>query len=315
MDGEKEKNAPILTGMIEEIKELVNKHPVRGNKKTSLTCRVNYDLAYNHREGLEIEEWIKRGYFDIICLGVDADAEADAPVRPYVQMRGDGNCKICASMEGYFYYVGGSTNIGALKKTGPRELRAVAANAYAMGGDGLQLFNFCCTDEPWDRRVLNELSSEESLEFSDKNYVFFMPGTTKLAAASYWDSKLMLTRGEMEKEFRFFAADDTEKAKQYCNLPEIELKMTIMGLNRPCDIEVCLTGMPLGINHKHENAGKMESWADTLYYETPPPVLKRGENVLLIKRLRTNDHYSGEIEILEMELAVSYKQFNVIGAF
>ena len=312
-EGEKEKNAGLMTEMVCKARLLTEKRSKEAGKPIKLTARVEYDPAVNRMEGLEVEKWVKAGYLDTLYLGVVADCTPDASIDEYVELCKGTGCKVCPSLEGQFYWVGGMSRLGPVRVPTIEMARALAANTYEAGGDGIQLFNFCCSDGPWDRRILTEIPYPEQIGFKDKLYYFTMAPWRSFSLTCRWDSRLMLRCGEMEADYSFFTAEEVELANGLYQKPVGRLMMRIMGLNKREDVEFRLNGGILRPELQTENYWDWDSWSDILYFDVPAEALKKGRNELKLIRRKENEGYIGEVEVIEMELAVSYPKSNVIG--
>ena len=87
---------------------------------------------------------------------------------------------------------GGGTGLrpgnGVVDSYGPPSIeymRAVAANHYVSGADGISLFNFTCADGAFSRDALVELADPRALEGRDKQYVLGLWP---------WDAQIYYTR-------------------------------------------------------------------------------------------------------------------------
>jgi hypothetical protein len=312
-EGEKEKNAGLITDMVRRARLLTEKRSKETGRKIKLTARVEYDPAVNLAEGLDVAGWVREGYLDILYLGVIADCTPDAPIDDYVNMcRGTG-CKVCPSLEGQFYWVGGMNRMGPVRVPTVEMARALAANTYDAGGEGIQLFNFCCADGPWDRRILDEIPYPEQIRFKDKLYYFTMAPWRSFNLTCRWDSRLMLRYGQTEACYSFTTAENVELAESLYQQPVGRLMMRIMGLNKREDVEFRLNGKVLVPGREAENYWDWDGWSDILYFDVQAETLKKGRNELKIARTKENEGYIGEIEVIELELAVIYPKSNVIG--
>mgnify|MGYP001307955892 CR=1 FL=1 len=90
--------------------------------------------------------------------------------------------------------------------------------------------------------------------------------------------------------------------------------MRIMGLNKRNDISIRLNDADLVPEEKTENYWDWDSWSDIIYLNITASIIKK-VNKLKIKRESINAGYIGEIEVIEMELAINYLQHNTIGGF
>ncbi|MHB1453880.1 MAG: glycoside hydrolase family 10 protein [Saccharofermentanales bacterium] len=313
-EGHKKENAALMTDIVREVKQMVSCSAVEKGKDIKLTARVEYDPEVNAAEGLEIESWIRSGYLDILYLGVIADCTPDAPVSYYIRTCKNSGCKVCPSIEGQFYWVGGMNRMGPVRVPSVEMVRAFAMNAYAEGADGIQLFNFCCTDGPWDRRILTEVPYPEKIRYEDKLYYFTMHPDRIFSLTQRWDSRLMLRPGESETDYHFDVSEDFSGAEKVKLHPEVRLMMRIMGLNQRDDVSIFLNGTELFSEKGTENLWDWDGWSDILYLPCLSVNFRKEDNMLQMIRKRNYQNYAGNIEVIEMELTVNYPKGNVIGS-
>ncbi len=313
-EGLKKENAVLITDMVREIRQMVRCRAAEKGKEIKLTARVEYDPEVNSAEGLEVENWIKNGYLDILYLGVIADCTPDAPVSDYIKICEGTGCRVCPGIEGQFYWVGGMNRMGPVRVPSVEMVRAFAMNAYEAGADGIQLFNFCCTDGPWDRRIITEVPYPEKIRYEDKLYYFTMSPDRIFSLTQRWDSKLMLRSGESETYYNFTISEDLPDTGKLLPLPRMKFMMRIMGLNQRDDISILVNGTELFPEKETENLWDWDGWSDILYLPCRSEILRKGGNILELHRKRSYQNYTGDIEVIELELSVSYPQSNIIGS-
>ncbi len=137
-------------------------------------------------------------------------------------------CRVFPGIEGQLHWAPGSGGGGAgirpgngvIDGFGPPGIeyaRAVAANHYAAGADGISLFNFTCADGPVDRALFDELANPEALALKDKQYVLAVwPPDAQIYYAP-WTSRFRLAPGETAASYPLVVADDPQAAARRCN--------------------------------------------------------------------------------------------------
>jgi hypothetical protein len=304
-DEEKQKGAGLMTTWVEQVRQLVDAKGKKRGRPLRLTVRVEFDPEVNRAEGLDVEGWVRKGLVEIICLGVIGDATPDAPADWFIQRcRGTG-CLVCPSLEGMFYWVGDA--LGAVRTASLENVRAAAAAYYLAGADGLQMFNFCAVDKPWDHRIVEELAEPERFAFADKHYVFTLWPGALMCLRDPWESKLLLYNDEEQASLPVRLGDDFERARSFEVRPVGKLKLQVDALNRKDDLLVSWNGVTCSPRPESQNQFAWDSFSvDTVYFDVPNEALRQGENVLQIKRQRRLAGFGGLIEFQSCELEVVY---------
>lgn len=176
---EAEKNASLITGMVETVKKLVDSVGKLHNKKILLAARVPADMDDCIKKGLDVKEWVRLGLVDFLTQGVHWRGEPAMPVAEFKKRLGR-EIPVYASLDDGTY--------------NPREIyshgmfRGMASHALAQGAGGAYLFNYfftayneadqklqpekgtvvCRTIAP---QLLHELGSLETLKKRNKIYM------------------------------------------------------------------------------------------------------------------------------------------------
>jgi len=304
-DGEKQKGEGLMTAWVEQVRQLVDAKGRHRGRPLRLTVRVEFDPEVNRAEGLDVESWVRKGLVEIVCLGVIGDATPDAPADWFIQLcRGTG-CLVCPSLEGFFYWVGDA--LGAVRTTSVENARAAAATYFLAGADGLQMFNFCAVDKPWEHRIVEELADPDRFAFADKHYVFTLwPGALE-CLRDPWLSKLVLYNDEEQASLTVRLGDDFERARSFGVGPVGKLKLQVDALNRKDDLLISWNGVPCSPRPESQNQFAWDSFSvDVVYFDVPNEALRKGDNVLQIKRQRRLAGFEGLIEFQSCELEVVY---------
>jgi hypothetical protein len=133
---EAEKNAPLITGLVEAVKKIADSVGKIYNKKIWLTARIPATISDCKKKGLDVQEWAKRGWLDFLTLGVHWRGEPAMPVAEFKKQLGF-EIPVYASLDDGTY--------------NPREVyshgmyRGMASHAMAQGADGAYLFNYFFT--------------------------------------------------------------------------------------------------------------------------------------------------------------------------
>jgi hypothetical protein len=311
-EGEEQAGMPRMTALIRDLRAMT-----RDAGKT-LSARFEYDPDVCIASGLDVATWLEEGLLDQITLGGVGDHTPDAPCDWWVERAHASGCVVCPGMEGQLHWVpgcgGGGT--GTRSGNGVRDgfgpptmayMRAVTANHYRSGADGISLFNFTCADGPFDRAALYDLADPEALALADKEYVATMwPADAQIYHDGKWKSRFALPPDANEAVYPLRIADDIAAATRRGLAPKGVLTLDLKGLNRLTDIEVSLNGVPLssdGATYNHYDHG---CWLDVIQFEVPARALQTGDNALRIRRLVDTPGFAGAIEVRKCVLELTY---------
>jgi hypothetical protein len=308
--GREAEGAPRLTALVAQLRDLAH-----GRGKT-LSARFEYDPGVCRASGLEVERWLGEGWFDQITLGGVGDHTPDAPADWWIEQAHRHPCVVCPGLEGQLHWVPGCgaggtgthAGNGVADGFGPPSMaymRAVAANHYRSGADGISLFNFTCTDGPFDRLALTELADPAALVGKDKQYVAAMWPHDAQVYYGRWQSRFVL-KPDQEAAAHALVIADRFPALAPATAPSARLTLDLMGLNRLTDIEVSLNGTPLrwnGYTYNHYDHG---CWNEVVQYEVPVGCLLTGENRVGLRRLAATPGFAGDIEVRKCVLDLSF---------
>jgi hypothetical protein len=309
--GAEQAGMPLMTGLMRQLRDLTRQAGL------TLSARFEYDPFVCIASGLDVERWLAEGLLDQITLGGVGDHTPDAPCEWWVARAHPAGCRVYPGMEGQLHWAPGSGGGGAGTHPGDgvrdgfgppsiEYMRAVAANHYASGADGVSLFNFTCADGPFERAALTELADPAALALRDKQYVIAVwPPDAQIYYAP-WQSRFRLEPGASETTCAIRVADDVQDATNRGLAPALTLTLDLMGVNRLGDIEITLNGTPVswtGYAYNHYDHG---CWNDTLTFDVPAAAVRRGENALCLRRLRENAGFAGAVEVRKCILDIRY---------
>ena len=310
--GEEQAGAPGMTALVRELRTMTRR------AGRTLSARFEYDPQRCLSSGLEVEVWLAEGLLDQITLGGVGDHTPDAPADWWIERAHGAGCVVCPSMEGQLHWVpgcgGGGTGTrpgdGVHDGFGPPSmayLRAVAANHYRSGADGISLFNFTCADGPFDRAAFTELADPEGLAGQDKQYVVAVwPPDAQVYYHAKWQSRFALAPDVAEASYPLRLADDIEGDRQRGRAPTAVLTLDLKGLNRLSDLEVSINGVPVawtGYQYNHYDHG---CWNDIVRFAVPASCLRTGENRIGLRRCAPTPGFAGAVEVRKCLLDLAY---------
>ena len=132
--GEGQKNAPLMTQLVKEIRAKVDEVSKTRKKKILLSARVPPTVEACLDKGLDIQEWIRLGLLDFVSIGIHWRGDPSLPVDRFIKELEPTNIPVYASIDDGGY-------------RDPREpfshgmFRGMASHILAQGADGIYLFN------------------------------------------------------------------------------------------------------------------------------------------------------------------------------
>ena len=311
--GEEEVGMPRMTDLVSRLRDMT-----RHAGKT-LSARFEYDPQMCIASGLDVERWLDQGLLDQVTLGGIGDHTPDAPSDWWVERAHGRGCKVFPGMEGQLHWVpasgGGGTGTrpgsGVEDGFGPPSMeymRAFAALHYLSGADGLSLFNFTCADGPFAREALTELADPAGLEFKDKQYVAAVWPWDAQIYITPWVSRFRLEPGEPLASYSFRVGDDLDLARRAECLSNAVLTLDLKGINRLSDVQVSMNGAALEWNGYHYNHYDHGCWNDIVRFTVPPLALRRGDNLIELRRMRENPGFAGALEVRKCILDLKYSR-------
>ncbi len=128
-------NAPLMTQLVKDIRQKVDKTSIKQGRKILLSARVAPTVEQNMMKGLDIREWLRLGLLDFISTGVHWRGDPAMPVAQFRKELGeDLNIPFYSSIDDGGYR--------------PREPwshgmhRGMCSHILSQGADGIYLFNY-----------------------------------------------------------------------------------------------------------------------------------------------------------------------------
>jgi len=301
-NGQEQAGMPKMTQLVQDLRAMTKA------KGKTLSARFEYDPHHCIATGLDLQTMLAERLFDQITLGVTGSHVPDAPIDWWVEHTRGTTCKLCPGMEGVLHWIpapgGGGTGTlpaidGVEDDYGPPSMaymRAVASVQYMTGADGISLFNFTCTDGPFDRAAFTELADPEAMKFKDKQYV-----------ARVWYKPFRMTASQQSASYTLRLADDFQAASGLGRTPSAVLTLSLRGIGQIDDIEVRINDTPLDFNGYHYNQSDHGSFSDVLKYDVPESALRHGDNTVELLRAKGNSGFAGDVGVRKLILDVEYQ--------
>jgi len=311
--GHQEAGRPLMTQLIRDLRAITRQ------AGRTLSARFEYDPHAVIASGLDVETWLDERLLDQITLGVTGDHAPDSPSRWWIDRAHRAGCRVFPGIEGQLHWIAscGTGGAGLHPGNGVEDgfgppsmpyMRAVAANHYADGADGLSLFNFTCADGPFPRQTFTELAEPSAMAFGDKQYVAAVWPSDHQIYQSHWTSRFRLAPDEPRAAYPLRIADDLPEAQRRDLAPSAVLTLDLMGLSAIDDVEIRVNDVPLAWNGDLYNHYDHGGWNDVVRFDAPTAALRQGENAVTIHRLKDNPGFSGNIEVRKCVLEIRYRR-------
>ncbi|MDR3194166.1 MAG: hypothetical protein LBT76_02600 [Tannerella sp.] len=309
--GEGEKNAPLMTGLMKDVKEKIDAVSARTGRKIYLSARVPVDMDFALQKGLDVREWVRLGLVDFLTVGVHWCGNTAMPVIKFRRDLRREDIPIYATIDDGGYR--------------PREnyshahYRGAASHLYAQGADGVYLFNYFMNSEyasdveagsqalrTKTPDLLHELGSPQTLR--RRNKIFALDDGASEAYGYRPDTPLPLdVTTDRPATADVFIGDFLE-----ADVPgEVVL---FLRTARPVSLELTVNQTVVDDLHPEYitrlDRGNNLSGTETVYaFRFPAAALKRGNNAVGI---RSTD---GDVKVKRIEIALIYGEVQKHGYF
>lgn len=323
-----EECAPVMTQFVRDVKAVLTEWGERRGKRLSLGVIVPYSLNGCRLQGLDLPTLARLELVDMVCL-----------LTPFLATMGHDVHDAKLKLPGVQVYAGCDRNLaygfdGSTRVVPLETYRAMAMDYWRQGADGIYLFNVmswtmnyaksCAAvkrhggqgeteDGPidYDRELMNEVGSLETLEGLDKLYVAM--GTDDVP------SRLPVTvPAGGEAGVRVRVGDDIAAAARSGKLVGVELQTVSPDCSDYGDYTVKLNGVDLSRQYafvpyaeKPGNAllfpeparrGALPPLENVRRHAVNPVYLNTGLNAVTIKS------YGPALTVTDVELAVRYRR-------
>lgn len=232
--GEERQHAAAMTEFVREVQQTLNEIGKKRGREYLLAIRVPDTPAISRRSGLDVETWLEEGLLDLLIVGggympyaarlkelIDLAHQHQLPAYPCVN---------------HF--------------RGPVQMRSLASNFWALGGDGFYLFNFFgVTGEEvnagWgasDVSSLREIGSVETLRGKDKVYLADTGETRTYIGYSNPENQFPV-RIVSGRAVELVVGDDLQAAAAEGLLKEIRLEFTVSNVAADEHVQLRVNGV------------------------------------------------------------------------
>ena len=317
--GEGEKNAHLITQVVRDVREILDRKSKAVGRKLELSVRVPPTFAIALAFGIDVGTWVEEGLLDILIVGAVKEAAAHRlPVEEYVNAARDKGIKVLAQC------LGGSHKYNPAKSAGPlwheppgfsnEMYRASAATYWQAGVDGLYLWNShlyavqCAAY--YDYRPWYELGDPVSLASLDKHYVVddrraLRGAGTQVGSKTVPDPQIPvdLARPGDSADIVFDIADEPDGGVGRTRPRDATLRLMIRQHTSLDELTVELNDRRLDWSSGCRRLFYNESWIDFAVESA----LKNGWNRLRIKLKSRNQYVKCPLTLERVEVIVRYQ--------
>jgi hypothetical protein len=289
--GEEEQNLDTMTEFVRQVRRTLDKIGQDRGRPHLLAIRVLDTPAFSRRTGLDVQRWLEEGLVDLLVVGggympyagrlkelIDAARRHNVPAYPCLN---------------HF--------------RGPLQMRTVASNFWALGGDGFYLFNYFGVtgrevNPGWgasSAESLGQVGAPETLRGLDKLYKPD-PGTATSYIGYNNATGQLPVRLIDGTPVELVVGDDVEEACAGDQLEELRLRVQVADVSKTAAIAVQVNGTSVS-REKIQRADET-----TFDVDLSAPPLHQGINRLVfLPGLGSSGRLSSQVT--GVELSVGYR--------
>ncbi len=275
--GEEEENLETMTELVRQARATLNQIGQERGRPYLVAARVPPTPQMALRTGLDVERWLAEGLIDLLIAGsewccyystelkdfVDMGHRCDVPVYMNCPLPGDPaeDYNVSRAMDGPL-------------------VRAICSNFWALGADGVYLFNFPYSDKEECARWLNEIGDPDTLMGLDKLY---LPeegggsGSWGPVGGAYTNARTAFPVHIIHApSVKIVVGDDVQKAAQERLLAEIRCEVGVSNMHEVEGINIKVNGTKVPVSDIERVT------ADCFEALLTAPPLKRGINQIVI---------------------------------
>jgi len=332
--GREQAGLALMSDLIARVRAMLDAVGRDRNRHLGLAVRVLAPLGANRSFGLDVTEWIEQGWVDILIAGIVNHNQLD--LTDAVRVAHDHDCLVYASVK---------TDSKRDGRTDRETLRAIAANHYRAGADGMYMFNMNGLRDivrtphygsDYDFAPLREIGGPDEIRFKDKLYVYDHKSTGMKAVDEMAYDELApseqerLLRGEIgsamvtyylpawleedrEAVVRFDIADDHGEAEREDLLLDVAMVLTLTDMSGgEHSVEMSLNGHPLPAQRLSRESVPVTRSPYTVEIPVGPPQLLAGRNVLALRLRRLDPQIVSRLHLSDMILRATYREDRAI---
>ncbi len=299
---------PVITEWVRSISETVHNRP---GKPGIVGARVYPTEEMCLNNGFDVRTWLKQGLVDYIVpmVYVYFNLDPDMPIDWAVEAAHEADASVYGMLQPYVR----DEATGSPVRINPtaEQMRAVTANYWDRGADGMYGFFMQWPLGDTERRILSELGDPDLISESDKHYV--LHERSDAAADIGYDAVLPLRIPSADPGKRyaipFRIADDIEGAGE--RVRRVTLKLSVDNLLSADQLTILLNGQSLECETcLRDYARGVAVYAGQqleLHLTRVRP--RKGDNLLEVSLDKRPDNMVGGVVIHDVEVIVEYGSY------
>jgi len=307
--GEIEQNIDTMTDFVRRIRQDLDNIARTRGRPYLLAVHVPITPELSLRIGLDVQRWLADGLIDLLVAGGGYCA-GEAPYEQFIELGHRYKVPVypCINTHAPSLY---TKQPGQLfVPTIVERMRAMARNFWAMGGDGVYLFNMFdvrargnYTPPAHAADCFNELGDPETLTGLDKLYgTDEMPWAFLGYAYNSWPSQLPAPLN-LSVPITLRISDPVEAAADSGLLKELLVRARVSGLEESESVALMINGTTVPIINRIATDNEEEYWFEAM---PEAPSLQQGINEFVVKP-STGAWGKRETMIQEIQVWVRYK--------
>jgi len=232
--GEEEEHAGAMTEFVRDVRKTLNEIGEKRGRPYLLAIRVPDTPAMSRRSGLDAETWLREGLMDLLIVG-GGYMPYSGRLKEFVDLAHQRHVQAYPCVNHF---------------RGPVQMRSLASNFWALGGDGFYLFNFFGVtgkevNAGWgasDAVSLREVGSVETLRGRDKVYLADTGESRHYIGYSNPESQFPL-RIVGGRPAELVVGDDVRAAEKDGSLKELRLQFTVANVDQAEAVSLQLNGV------------------------------------------------------------------------
>ncbi|MGE9290295.1 MAG: hypothetical protein ACQKBT_04845 [Puniceicoccales bacterium] len=320
--GEAEENAHLVTKLVREVRELLDRASSRQGRPMYLFVRIPPSLQDSDWAGLDVRTWIQEGLVDLVSPAQLMTLAQDMPIQDLIDIGKQHGVLIYPSLYPRTTWrwpldpqapAEGLIRMDRLAT--PEELMGAAAAYYAMGADGFYLFNFYGVEQAlrpypdWFYAFTRSISTPKALEGAPLTYFITQTYYHDDADPSYaYRKQIPAPLNENGTDFTLRIGQSPKSGILPAENCFIRLGANGQGSDR-APIAVRINGFELepskgSVQDRAIDPAKSKKsrGAATHYWFYPihdPSILEEGNNSITIS-------WAGNVTLTDLELGISY---------
>ena len=313
--GEERENLDAMTDLVRQIRANLNDIGAKRGRPYILAVRVPDTLALSLRTGLDVRTWLEEGLMDMLVIAggympfsprikelIDLAHLHDIPAYPAVDI------DAWYSEQEKVYKASPPRDMKHATALDfhcqPDKVRAIASNFWALGADGVYLFNWYGLPAEATERLalLNQVGDVATLRNTGKR---FQPENGTDDWLTFCGYSLAPRRFPVRlvhgTPVELMVGDDVQRAADEGELESLELKIEVAKMHSTEGINVLVNDVPVPSSEVHRTA------AEEFKVNLSAPPLKQGVNQIIVFPGKGS---IGRIasEVTWMDLTVTYRK-------